>query len=132
VLHDRVARKVAADPASLNNFRIMQTGPDPAGRLTLHKVLRYPPDTLQEIGTTLASGSDWIMSIREGDPNSCVWRMEWFQQYKRGDWDTTTRSTMELSSTAEEFHLKESLQALEGDKITFERSADNRIRRDCM
>lgn len=130
VLHERVAAKVAAAPASLDNFRIMQTGPDSDGRLTLHKVLRYPPDTLQEIGTTLASGSDWIMSIREGDPNSCVWRMEWFQQYKRGDWDTTTRSTMELSSTAEEFHLKESLQALEGNKVIFERSADNRIRRD--
>jgi hypothetical protein len=39
---------------------------------------------------------------------------------------------MELSSTPTEFHLRESLQALEGKKILFERSADNRIKRDCM
>jgi len=132
VLHDRVERKVTGDPASLKNFRIIQTGPDPQGHITLHKVLRYPPQTLQDIGTTLTSGSDWIMSIREGDPNSCVWRMEWFQQYQRGNWDIITRSTMELSSTPTEFHLRESLQALEGEKLVFERSADNRIKRDCM
>lgn len=132
VLRDRVERKVTGDPASLKSFQIIQTGPDPQGHITLHKVLRYPPQTLQDIGTTLTSGSDWIMSIREGDPNSCVWRMEWFQRYQRGNWDITTRSTMELSSTPTEFHLRESLQALEGEKLVFERSADNRIKRDWM
>ena len=132
VLYDRVAHKVAAEPASLKNYQITQAGPDSQGRVTLHKILRDPPHVLQDIGTTTAAGSDWIMSIREGDPNSCVWRFEWFQTYKRGDWDTTTRSTMELTSSAEEFHLKESLQASEGEKVVFERSAENRIKRDCM
>jgi uncharacterized protein len=132
LLHDRVARQVAAKPTSLKNYRIDQAGPDSNGRVTLHKILRDPPHLLEDIGTTTSSGSDWIMSIREGDPNSCVWRFEWFQTYKRGEWDTATRSKMELTSSPEEFHLKESLQALEGERVVFERSAENRIKRDCM
>jgi hypothetical protein len=132
LLLDRVLKQVQADPAELNNFTIAQTGPDPQGRVMLHKRLRDPPETLTDIGTTMSGGSDWYMSIKEGDPNSSVWKLEWFSRLKRGAWDTTLRSALELTSTAEEFRMKESISALEGDAVVFERRWDNRIKRDLM
>ena len=132
LLRDRVLKQVQADPAELNNFTITQTGPDPQGRVMLHKRLRDPPETLADIGTTMSGGSDWYMSIKEGDPNSSVWKLEWFSRLKRDAWDTTLRSTLELTSTAEEFRMKESISALEGDAVVFERHWDNRIKRDLM
>ncbi len=132
LLRDRVLKQVQADPAELNNFTITQTGPDAQGRVMLHKRLRDPPETLSDIGTTMSGGSDWYMSIKEGDPNSSVWKLEWFSRLKRGAWDTTLRSALELTSTAEEFRMKESISALEGDAVVFERRWDNRIKRDLM
>jgi putative CocE/NonD family hydrolase len=132
LLKDQIRKRVAADPAELRNHTIKQTGPDGEGRVILHKTLRDPPETLTDIGTTMSGGSDWYMSIKEGDPNSCVWRLEWFSHLKRDTWDTTLRSTLELTSTADEFRMKESIHALEGDKVVFERQWDNRIKRDLL
>ncbi len=50
---------------------------------------------------------------------------------QRGDWDTTVVAA-ELTSTADQFRLRESIEALEGGKTIFERSWDNTIARDCM
>lgn len=132
LLRDRVLEEVRADPAELNNYTIAQTGPDAEGRVMLHKRLRDPPETLTDIGTIMSGGSDWYMSIKEGDPNSSVWKLEWFSRLKRDAWDTTLRSTLELTSTAEEFRMQESISALEGDAVVFERHWDNRIKRDLM
>jgi predicted acyl esterase len=129
-LRDRIAHQVDADPAELKNYTITQTGPDAEGRVTLHKRLRDPAETLADTGTTMSGGSDWIMSIREGDPNSSVWKLEWFSRLQRKGWDTTVRSTLELTSTIEEFRIKESIHALEAETTVFERSWDNRIKRD--
>jgi hypothetical protein len=132
VLRDSVLKQVEANPGELKNYTITQTGPDAQGRVSLHKRLRDPPETLADIGTTMSGGSDWYMSITEGDPNSSVWKLEWFSHLQRAGWDTTLRSTLELSSTAEEFRIKESIHALEGDRTVFERSWDNKIKRDLM
>jgi putative CocE/NonD family hydrolase len=132
VLSDRVRKNVEANPAELRNYTITQTGPDSQGRIMLHKRLRDPPETLADIGTTMSGGSDWYMSITEGDPNSSIWRLEWSSHLKREGWDTTVRSTLELTSTAEHFRIRESIHALEGDKVVFERDWDNRIKRDLM
>jgi hypothetical protein len=132
LLNDRVRKQVKADPAELKNYAITQTGPDAQGRVMLHKKLRDPPETLTDIGTTMSGGSDWYMSIREGDPNSSIWKLEWFSRLTRNEWDTTLTSTLELSSTAEEFRIRESIRALEGDKVVFERSWDNPIKRDLL
>jgi putative CocE/NonD family hydrolase len=132
VLENRVRARVEADPASLKSHTITQTGPDAHGQVMLHKRLRDDPETLEDIGTTMSGGSDWYMSIREGDPNSSVWRLEWFSCLKRGEWDTTVRSTLELTSTAEHFRMQESIQALEGTAVVFERHSDNKIERDLL
>lgn len=132
ILSDRVRKQVEENPAELRNYTITQTGPDAQGRVMLHKKLRDPPETLADIGTTMSGGSDWYMSIKEGDPNSSIWKLEWFSRLMRNEWDTSLRSTLELSSTTEEFRIKESIRALEGDKVVFERHWDNRIKRDLL
>jgi hypothetical protein len=80
----------------------------------------------------MSGGSDWHMSITEGDPNSSVWRLEWFSHLERPGWNTTVRSTLELTSTAEEFRIQESIHALEGESVVFERGWDHRIKRDLL
>jgi hypothetical protein len=132
LLKDRIRKRVAADPAASRNNTITQTGPDSEGRVMLHKTLRDPPETLTDIGTTMSGGSDWYLAIKEGDPNSSVWKLEWFSHLKRGEWDTTLRSTLELTSTAEEFHMQESIRALEGDVVVFERQWNTTIKRDLL
>jgi len=132
VLHDLVLREVSANPESLRNYQVTQAGPDGKGHVLIHKRLRQPPEKLADIGTVVSSGSDWYMSITEGDPNSSLWRLEWFDNRERETWRTSTRSTLELTSTAEEFRIKESIRAMQGDEVVFERSWDNRIKRDLM
>jgi uncharacterized protein len=132
ILRDRVRTRVQATSAELKNYTITQTGPDAEGRVMLHKRLRDPPETLTDIGTTMSGGSDWYMSIKEGDPNSSIWKLEWFSRLKRKGWDTSLRSTLELTSTEAEFRMRESIHALEGDKIVFERRWDHAIKRDLI
>lgn len=132
LLKNRIETEAKADTLSSSRYEVTRMGPDAHGRITLHKRLRDLPETLTDIGTTVSEGSDWFMSIQEGDPNSSVWQLEWFIKLERGDWNTTTRSTLELSSTAEEFRIKESIAAWEGEAQVFHRAWDNRIKRDLM
>jgi len=124
--------RVKADAQLSSRYQVTQTGPDKDGRVLIHKRLRELPEVIAATGTTISGGSDWYMSIREGDPNSSVWRLEWFDKIQRGDWNTTTRSTLELRSTENEFLLKESITALENEKVVFEKAWDNQIKRDLI
>ncbi len=72
------------------------------------------------------------MTIQEGDPNSCVWQLEWWSSISRGEWVTKTRSTVELSSTPEAFLIKESIRAWDGDQKIFDKAWDKTIARDLM
>jgi hypothetical protein len=132
LLRDRVLRLTETDPGAFKNQSVTQTGPDAEGRVLLHKRLRDPPETLTDIGTRMSGGSDWYMSIKEGDPNSSMWRLEWFSALARGDWDTELRSTLELTSTPDHFRIKESIRATERGKVAFERRWDHLIKRDLM
>jgi len=132
IIRDAIEKQVLSDPKSLDNYRVVQTGPDAGGTVSIHKILRDPPEAIADIGTVASGGSNWILTIREGDPNSSVWKLEWFSRLKRGDWDTETRSTLELTSTPDEFHLRETIRAKEGDKIVYERAWDNAIKRDLV
>ena len=132
LLRNRVQRAVDANPGAFKDQSITQTGPDADGRVLLHKRLRDAPETLSDIGTRMSGGSDWYMSIKEGDPNSSVWRLEWFSNLARDEWDTSLRSTLELTSTAEHFRIKESIHASERGKTVFERHWDHVIKRDLL
>ena len=132
ILKDRIEQAAKDDRLLDDRYEVTQMGPDAHGRVTLHKRLRDPPETLADIGTTVSGGSDWYMSIQEGDPNSCVWQLQWWSNISRGEWVTRTRATMELSSTTEEFHIKESLTAWLGETRIFEKLWDQKIPRDLM
>jgi len=131
-IKDRIVKREQSETLEDCRYEVRQSGPDAHGRVIIHKRLRDLPETLADIGTTMSGGSDWILSIQEGDPNSSVWQLRWFSKIGRGDWDTTTESTLELSSTAEEFRIKESMTAWEGTKVVFQKAWDHTIKRDLM
>jgi putative CocE/NonD family hydrolase len=111
---------------------VIQTGPDANGFVSIRKTLPQPAWTVEGVGTLVSSDGVWTRSIREGDPNSSVWLVEWTREMKRGEWNIKTHSTVELTSTADEFRIKESIAAWERETKVFERAWDNRIRRDLM
>ncbi len=129
ILRDQSKKLDLAEAKS--HYTLTQTGPDASGTVVLHKVIQEPSRTL-DTGTTIDENSDWYWSIREGDPNSSVWKMMWSTRIKRDTWDTTLRGSIELTSTATEFHVKESTHALEGDKRVFEKEWNTIIPRDFM
>jgi hypothetical protein len=133
LITDRIVKTEKSDNLSdSGRYEITQMGPDVHGRVTLHKRLRDLPETVADIGTTVSGGSDWYMSIQEGDPNSCVWQLEWWSAISRDDWVTRTHSSVELSSTPGEFRIKESMAAWEGEKQVFQKSWDQKIPRDLL
>ncbi len=129
ILRDQSKKLDLAEAKS--HYTLTQEGPDAAGTVVLHKIIKEPSRTL-DTGTTIDENSDWYWSIREGDPNSSVWKMMWSTRIKRDSWDTTLRGNIELTSTATEFHVKESTHALEGDKTVFEKEWNTTIPRDFM
>ena len=131
-IKDRIVAREKAESLASSRYEVRQSGPDAHGRVVIHKRLRDLPETLADIGTTTSGGSDWFLSIQEGDPNSSVWQLRWFSKLSRGAWDTTTESTLELSSSADEFRIKESMTAWEGEKVVFEKAWDHKIKRDLM
>jgi hypothetical protein len=132
LLRNRIAEREATDPGDRNRAQVTVSGPDEHGRVMIRKVLRGEPETFPDIGTTVTEESERSLSITEGDPNSSVWRVESSIHTRRGAWDTRLMTSSELTSTAEEFHLKEGIKAIEGEKVVFERSWDQRILRELM
>jgi hypothetical protein len=131
IIRDAIEKKNAAAPKTAS-AKVIVTGPDASGFVSVRKEQPSPPHIVKDVGTTVSGGSVWIRSIRERDPNSCVWSVEWSREMKRGDWNTQLRSTVELTSTTEEFRMKESLTASEAGKVVFEQTWDRHIKRDLM
>ena len=131
IIRDEVEKQATTDQRLLS-AKTVETGPDASGFISMRKELPQPPWVVPDVGTTVSGGAVWTRSIREGDPNSSLWSVEWTRHLQRGDWNTKTRSTIELTSTADEFRIKESITAWEGDTQVFERAWDHRIKRDLM
>jgi len=131
IIRDAVEARDVADPKILST-RITQTGPDSSGVLTIRKEVPEPETHLTDIGTTLSGGSVWTRSIREGDPNSSQWAVEWTREIKRADWNVRTRSTVELTSDADHFRIKESITAWDEEKEVFRKEWDTPVKRDLL
>jgi putative CocE/NonD family hydrolase len=133
VIHDAVEKTAMAMFGS-GAARIVQTGPDADGRVSVVKYIPQAngPREIAGVGTVVSGGSTWTRSIREGDPNSSAWNVEWTQEFKRGDWNPKIKATVALTSTAEEFRVRESIAAWEGSTLVFERAWDTAIKRDMM
>ena len=113
LIRNAVEERVAKD-LKVRNTKVSQPAPNADGLVTIRKDLPEPPRTYPDIGTTLSGASVWDRSIREGDPNSSVWSVDWTREIKRDDWNVKTRSTVELTSTATHFRVKESIRAWDG------------------
>jgi putative CocE/NonD family hydrolase len=87
---------------------------------------------IADIGTTVLEQSSQSVTVKEGEANSSVWKQENMTAWKRGEWDCTVSAAFELTSTAQEFHLKEVLRAKKGEEEIFSREKISRIRRDLL
>jgi hypothetical protein len=84
------------------------------------------------VGTTSTEATRRIIEIKEGDPNSCRMMFDRMNRWQRGDWDCTIQFGADLTSTAEEFHLKEWVIAKKGDVEIFRREIPSIIKRQLL
>ena len=101
----------------------------------LYRLVLDPPPAVSEIAAT---GADFTRSrlevseIREGDPNSGIWRHRAASAWRRGDWDCAVEAEAELTSTEARFHLTERLVARLDGEVIFERESRAVIDRDLI
>jgi predicted acyl esterase len=105
---------------------------DGAGRIRYDR--ESPPSTtyVPAVGTTKTTSSKRVIEITEGDPTSCRMELEHLERWQRGDWDCTIEFGGDLTSTAEEFHLKEWVVAKKGDVEIFRRETPSIIKRNLL
>jgi putative CocE/NonD family hydrolase len=85
-----------------------------------------------EIGTVVETESSEHLSIEAGKANSSVWSQRNSTRWRRAEWDCTVSAEFELTSTATDFHLRESLHAKKGDQTFFTREQVTVIKRDLV
>ncbi len=85
-----------------------------------------------DIGTIVETESTEHLSIEPGNPNSSVWSQRNSTRWRRGEWDCTVSASFELTSTATDFHLRESLHASKGNQEFFTREQVSVIKRDLI
>jgi putative CocE/NonD family hydrolase len=113
---------------------LKQAGPDAAG---WYELTQDPPPmstTVSDTGTTITGGYGLKekLRIRDGDNSSCSWQGEHTGGLKRGEWDCTIHVAFKLTSTPDTFIIDETVRALDGDKVIFERISKSPIGRDLM
>jgi uncharacterized protein len=111
---------------------LKEAEPDADGWYDLHQDPESAPYTVSDTGTSIIGGFGIKerLRIKVGDNNGCIWEGERSSGVKRGDWDCTVHVAFKLSSTPEAFLIDESVRALEGDKVIFERKAKSPVKRD--
>ena len=90
--------------------------------------------TVSDTGTTIVGGYGLKerLRIKDGDNSSCIWEGEHTGGFKRGDWDCTIHVAFKLTSSPDTFLIDETVRALEGDKVIFERVSKSSVTRDLM
>jgi hypothetical protein len=113
---------------------LKEAGPDAAGWYEIRQDPAPYSFPIADTGTTLsgAAGIKELLRIKQGDNNSCVWQGERSGGLKRGDWDCTVFSSFKLTSTPEAFFIEETVRALEGEQVIFERVNKAAVARDMM
>jgi hypothetical protein len=103
------------------------------GWVEYEEVWPLADSTVTATGTRLRrSGVNVAARMRPGEPDSCHWRAWHVVRYSRGDWDCAVESEVELTASAETFHLRERLVARQGERVVFEREHLADIPRDLM
>jgi uncharacterized protein len=113
---------------------LIEDGPDANGWYDLHQDPPPMSSTVADTGTTITGGYGLRerLRMREGDNSSCSWEGEHTGGFRRGDWDCTIHVAFKLTSTPDTFIIDETVRALEGDKVIFERISKSPIGRDLM
>ena len=113
---------------------LKEAGPDADGWYDLRQDPPPMTYTVADTGTTIVGGYGLQerLRIKEGDNSSCSWEGEHTGGFKRGDWDCTVHVAFKLTSTADTFVIDETVRALEGDKVIFERVSRSPVKRDLM
>jgi uncharacterized protein len=105
-----------------------EMGPGTSGHL--HNPLSTT--LIADIGTTVQTRSSENFVIQEGEPNSGTWSQENMTAWKRGTWDCSVSAAFELTSTRDEFHLKEVLRANKDGREIFKREKISTIKRELL
>jgi putative CocE/NonD family hydrolase len=105
---------------------------DAAGRIRYDRDAQPSVTLISAVGTTATVSTDRTIEITEGDPNSCLMKFDHMNRWQRGDWDCTIQFGAELTSTAEEFHLREWVVARKGEVEIFRRETPSTIKRDLL
>ncbi len=113
---------------------LKEEGPDADGWYDLHQDPPPMSYTVSDTGTTIVGGYGLKerLRIKDGDNSSCIWEGEHTGGFKRGDWDCTIHVAFKLTSSPDTFLIDETVRALEGDKVIFERVSKSSVTRDLM
>ena len=131
VLHNQVRDRILTN--GRGGLQENRSGPDAQGRVRVEKIFAPRAAEAPDIGTVVTRGwTPAVFEMRSGAPQSCRWTGGFTTSYERADWNTSIHGGFELTSSAESFHLKEFVQAKEGERIVFERHWDHSIKRDLM
>ena len=84
---------------------------------------------LNEVDIEYAGSGEERITIRDGDPLSCLGETDYCVSIKRGDWEVRTESRTQLSSSEDEFLFSASMDAYEGTKRVFTKTWSTRIGR---
>jgi hypothetical protein len=112
-------------------FLVETAGPDPDGLVRV-TITRRRPIRLAGTGTDLQANQNWVLEIRESDPNSSVWQGAVSFLFRRGDWDAEVRSAFRLDGTPDTLRLTEAITAFEGDRRVFRRRWRRRVARELL
>lgn len=105
---------------------------DADGRIRYDRDAQPSTTFVSAVGTTSTESTRRIIEITEGDPNSCRMMFDRMNRWKRDDWDCTIQFGADLTSTAEEFHLKEWVIARKGEVEIFRRETPSVIKRELL
>jgi hypothetical protein len=113
---------------------LKEAGPDAQGWYEIRQDPVAYSYAVADTGTTLsgAAGIKELLRIKQGDNDSCVWQGERSGALTRGDWNCTVFSSFRLTSTPEAFFVEETVRALEGERVVFERENKATVPRDLM
>jgi putative CocE/NonD family hydrolase len=120
--HIESTRDITRDPVTGRTTYLTRVDVDENGALALERI--------EPIGLTTGHGLSECFEIDESDPLSAHAVVTQAAEANRHGWSTRVETRMAFSSTAEHFHLRARLKALERDRTVFEREWDERVPRD--
>jgi hypothetical protein len=117
-----------AKPANLPQMPLR----DANGRIRYDREPEPSTTVVSAVGTTTTEATHRIIEITEGDPNSCRMMFDRMNRWVRDDWDCTIQFGADLTSTPEEFRLKEWVVAKRGEVEIFRRETPSSIKRELL